>query len=340
MNLSLFECLLAAGEVGIEELVADGREESLHLEFKTLPVNDRLTRDDRKLIAKAISGFSNAEGGLLIIGVATKNLNGVDSAHQKQPIENLQRCSSLIRASLADLLSPQNTAIRIEPLLSSQGSDRGYLLIYVPPSELRPHMDLMEQRYFRRGSDGTRVLYHQEIRELMLAPREAAFKAKFGIQTTFSTGDLKFSIRAMLIIQNEGKVPLIAPYARLDQQTWDVVEGIPGIVARRSGRKSGFFGSRDTIVHVEDEMAIAQIITGLDFRGTGEKLLPLAIQFARSPNGERLFRMAPTSQMGDTSDIPINVSGMIGAENAPAQKFEFSIGKAELFALFCDDQKV
>lgn len=43
----------------------------------------------------------------------------------------------------------------------------------MPRSDNRPHMSVTERRYFRRGSDGTRVLDHGEIRELMFANREA-----------------------------------------------------------------------------------------------------------------------------------------------------------------------
>ena len=52
----------------IESFIADRQEENLHLDFKT--ADPRFTRDDRRNLAEAISGFANSDGGL-IVGAST-----------------------------------------------------------------------------------------------------------------------------------------------------------------------------------------------------------------------------------------------------------------------------
>jgi hypothetical protein len=64
----------------IQEFVPDGREEDLHLEFKLIS-DSELKKDDRRSFARAVSGFANSDGGLIVWRVdARKNKDGVDCA--------------------------------------------------------------------------------------------------------------------------------------------------------------------------------------------------------------------------------------------------------------------
>ena len=69
----------------IRQFRTDGREEDIHLEFKT--VNDpEMNRDDRKNLAKCISGFANSDGGMVVWGVeAKKNADGIDCVSSRSP---------------------------------------------------------------------------------------------------------------------------------------------------------------------------------------------------------------------------------------------------------------
>jgi predicted HTH transcriptional regulator len=92
-----------------EQIIADREEETLHLEFKTLAQDGgRLTRDDRKTIAEAVAGLANAEGGILVIGVETKRLEGADVAIGKRPVRHLQRTTNLIRAQIPEMFSRES----------------------------------------------------------------------------------------------------------------------------------------------------------------------------------------------------------------------------------------
>jgi predicted HTH transcriptional regulator len=113
--------VIAGGEPAITEMVTEGREETLHLEFKTLSSGATLNRDDRKMIAKAICGFANAEGGLLILGIETKKIDGVDTAFKKQPIKNLDRIRRRIAAALPELLSPQHNGLTLTAVANPRG---------------------------------------------------------------------------------------------------------------------------------------------------------------------------------------------------------------------------
>jgi hypothetical protein len=47
----------------IARFIGERREEDLHLEFKTVNVAG-MDREDRKYLAKCISGFANSDGGI------------------------------------------------------------------------------------------------------------------------------------------------------------------------------------------------------------------------------------------------------------------------------------
>jgi Putative DNA-binding domain len=360
--------ILTRGEAAIDQMIVENREEALHLEFKTLASNNGLNRDDRKVIAKAISGFCNAEGGLLIIGIETKRVDGIDIAAKMRPVNEPGRLQNLIRAALPEMLSPQHNSISVESVVCSGNPDQGYILVVVPTSDNRPHMNLLEQRYFRRGSDGTRVLVHQEVRELMLATREGVLEIKCGIRSGVSTGDLKFELNLVLVIQKWLRLNPQDSAISLDQAvlgsatggrpkkgenpniirvsshgTSAVGDNLQTFMTRKSGKRHGIYGPRDVVVHIEDELGIAETSTGLDFRGTAQTTIKQAVQLVRTEGLQGGFRMLPFNQMQEPFghrqliDSPIVVSGSYGAENSPIQKFRFEIGKFELLDIFCEN---
>jgi hypothetical protein len=201
-------------------------------------------------------------------------------------------------------------------------------------------MSISEKRYFRRGSDGTRALDHGEIRELMLATREGSLDLRCDIRTGGSMGDLRYQISLVLVVQNIGKVPVRAPYVRVAKGGWIAAAHVEGLSVRASAEgATGIYASRDVIVHLDDEVGLAERPTGLDFRLTGQFQLRAAVSAIVDNDQWDSFRMLTFNEMPQqpaaASDRSISVSGFYGAENAILKPFSFEIGKRELLALFC-----
>src|ERR1700688_1746428 len=269
--------IIAAGETAITEIVNSGREETLHLEFKTLSSDTTLNRDDRRMLGKALCGFANAEGGVLIVGIETKKTDGVDTACNKRPIKNLSRLRRLVTAALPEMLSPQHNRISLVAISDSSREDQGFLLFDVRPSEDRPHMSVAERRYFRRGSDGTRVLDHSEIRELMFVAREGALSIKVTLRPGVSSGAQQFQLWLVLTLSNIGKIPIVAPYVRLKQMGWRPAASLQNVSPRTSADGTyGVYATRDVLIHLDDQIGVAECETGLTFQGTGQHHLPAA----------------------------------------------------------------
>jgi len=75
----LFKRLEAGGLAALERLPAEEEPESLFLDYKrsaTAAGDPGLHRNDRENLSKALSGFANSEGGLLIWGVDSRREAG------------------------------------------------------------------------------------------------------------------------------------------------------------------------------------------------------------------------------------------------------------------------
>jgi hypothetical protein len=83
----LFAMLTAKGEAAIDELIVSRKAEELFLDFKRSGDNGagvRLHESDSKNFSKAISGFGNSEGGVVVWGVdCFSGKDGSDVASNK-----------------------------------------------------------------------------------------------------------------------------------------------------------------------------------------------------------------------------------------------------------------
>jgi hypothetical protein len=234
------------------------------------------------------------------------------------------------------MLSPQHNAISVDSISAASETNEGYLLIDVPASDNRPHMSLSEQRYFRRGSDGTRVLIHGEVRDLLFAAREGAIEVGCSVRRGMSQGQVKFQLWLVLNLRNVGRIPAIAPFVRVNSAGWMIPDPLsPRIIRNNSRGRYGIYTTRDVVLHIDDEIGIAEFGTGLNFTRTGQRDIPSAVTAIKN-GSSHAFSMAPWPSMMDGSepDDPIRVSGSFGAENAPAKEFAFHVGKMELLELF------
>jgi hypothetical protein len=323
----------------IDELIDDKREETLHLEFKTLSgaSHSSLAKEDRKTLAKAICGFANAEGGTLIIGIETAKVDGLDVAIRKRSFDNLMRMRSQVAAIVPELLSPQHAGISISSVAEASDSSQGLIVVEVPPSDRRPHMSNNQHQYFRRGSDGTRLLEHSEIRELMLSTRNGALELQFAIRAGVSTGDLKMSLDLMLELKNTGSLPVKAPYVRINKGNFQAaIKSSDFQIRAVANRGYGIYSTPNVLVHVEDAIAIAKTETGIRFQVPGQTSAESAINVIRKNYDPKLFCIQNWSEMlaNQKPDKEfIEAAGYYGAENVLPKPFDFHLRKQDLFEL-------
>ena len=111
----LFRRIATAGELGLDQLIADRISEELFLDFKASPDNgagNKLSHSDREKLAKAISGFGNSEGGVIVWGVdCDRSADNADVARAKRPIQNPSRFKSWLESVVSGCTLPPHEGV-------------------------------------------------------------------------------------------------------------------------------------------------------------------------------------------------------------------------------------
>jgi hypothetical protein len=102
----IFKKIKDEGKRAIDEFIATRKSEELFLDFKRSADNGagnvlNLNIKDRENLARAISGFGNSEGGVVIWGVyCSKDVDFADVATTKFPINNARRFESWLEGAV------------------------------------------------------------------------------------------------------------------------------------------------------------------------------------------------------------------------------------------------
>ncbi len=149
------------GLEAIDEYIAVRKAEELFLDFKRSADNGKgkfLDQTDRNNLAKAISGFGNSEGGVIVWGVdCSKDFDGADVAKAKHPIETVDRFVSLLQNVVSGCTTPPHSKVENHGI-KQQGKASGFVITLVPKSMSAPHQCIYDYRYYlRAGSNFSQV---------------------------------------------------------------------------------------------------------------------------------------------------------------------------------------
>jgi hypothetical protein len=164
-----FEEIMLGGFEGVQQMIANRMDETLQLEFKSKANSEDLDlhKDDRRALGEALSGFANAVGGVLLVGIETARHDGLDRAEKSKPIQKVKQVADRYRSYINECIAPPIAGIRVDALFGEDGA--GFLVIEVPRGNARPHMSMApsHQRYYRRVADRFVPMQHYEIDEMM-----------------------------------------------------------------------------------------------------------------------------------------------------------------------------
>jgi hypothetical protein len=151
----------------IESYVELKQEEHLHLDFKTLRNAELTSGDDKRSIARCISGFANSSGGIIVWGIdARKNSDGIDCATAIVELRKPAVLVSRLNTLSGDATSPITDGIRHKPIINSK-SGGGVVATFVPETDGGPFMALLgEQRYYKRSGDSFYQMEHFDLEDM------------------------------------------------------------------------------------------------------------------------------------------------------------------------------
>lgn len=154
-------------EKDIKSLIENEPEEPFFLDYKQTQKSDYskenvIKGSDLKNITKAISGFGNSEGGMLIFGIAENEHN------QKilKPFKGYEKFSELVHEVVSRTTNPTHNGIYTKKIKSDDGL--GYVIINIPQSGNRPLQAILDQktasyRYLYRSGDSFVDMPHDVI---------------------------------------------------------------------------------------------------------------------------------------------------------------------------------
>lgn len=257
----------------IEAMIQNGQEENLTLDFKRVNRSDLSQSDDKKNLAKALSGFANSSGGLIIWGIdARKNADGVDCASGSIPIDNLPLFVSRLNELTGSATSPIVDRVEHKAILTE--GDKGYAVTFVPESLSPPHMaKFSEDRYFKRSGDSFYRLEHFDLED-MFGRRQ---KPLLTVEADLSRDSRRTLVHLSLV--NSGRGIAIAPYLSFEMpegfQLYEYGvdgngnEGLPRIIRARFGHNPTYGAQATIVIHpgVSREITAIKLRDGATFDG-------------------------------------------------------------------------
>lgn len=169
-----------------------GQTEDVHLDCKEWPASDG---DAQKVFAKAACGLTNAEGGVILVGMKARAMSKdePDLIESVAPVIDTIAVKSRILDLVGQLVEPRIEGVQISEVREPAGSRSGFVVVYIPASEGPPRRSRKDWKFYQRIGSGTfpmeffqieerfgkrpppkLELYLEEdgIRELPFAPRE------------------------------------------------------------------------------------------------------------------------------------------------------------------------
>jgi hypothetical protein len=159
----LFERLSKNGPAEIDLLIEDRQAEELFLDFKRSAdggTGRRFHDRDRQNLAKAISGFGNSEGGVIVWGVDCRDrLDIGDVAAEKVPIANPKRFVSWLESAVSGCTIPPHPKVQ-HAAIQAPRSSKGFVVTYIAKSPLAPHQCVQPPQYYMRAGSNFMPVPH------------------------------------------------------------------------------------------------------------------------------------------------------------------------------------
>ncbi|KGE17584.1 helix-turn-helix domain-containing protein [Paenibacillus wynnii] len=168
---SIYQRIIDGRYSGIKSMIGS-REENLFLDFKQKSAAQvrGAQKDDRKIYAKALSGFSNSAGGVIVWGISTEkeNKEAADIASEEKPIKYIKNFLTDLNNLINEAIVPLNIGIinQVIYINDDQECDEGFVITYVPESELPPHRAMLgDNLYYTRAGDSFIKMEHHMLED-------------------------------------------------------------------------------------------------------------------------------------------------------------------------------
>lgn len=284
-----------------------GSVERFHFDYKEKRDrrNPILDDDDKKNLAKAVSGFANSGGGVLVWGVK-------DGSLKPKPISNVQKFLSNLLQLSSQATTPAVEGIDGEWIESETNSEDGFALLYIPESQLPPHRVILnlndiKDHYYFRTADSFLIASHTQLEDMF--GRRPRPKLGLYVDLNLAGGSIseKF-VKVVFGIENKGRSIAKSPYFStrfLKPHTHSTFYNL-GLTQIRGQSSDGWarFGiPADPVIHPGSFLTVVQVTV-------------------------RVFLDKPLSEIA-----PLEIEYQIGAEDVQLIEGRKTVGSFEIWAI-------
>lgn len=150
---------------------------------KNHPENGSLDERDKSNFAKALSGFANTSGGVLIFGLdARQNSEGIDIVQDFCPISNLNLFNSELLELESRIVERAIPGLEYKNILIDEDRDNGIVIIYIPEGPNPPHRSLVDNKFYVRTGDSFGSIDVSQIEGLVLKKIRPDLDAKIFVK--------------------------------------------------------------------------------------------------------------------------------------------------------------
>ncbi|MDA5110527.1 ATP-binding protein [Brevibacillus thermoruber] len=216
---ALFQQIVNGGYDEIKRMVDEHQEENLFIDFKEKQdaASKGASKDDRKIYAKSLSGFSNSSGGVIIWGVKCREVDGSpDYAQELKPIQHLNHFLTDLNKYVHQALIPVNSGVQNIAIEIPGQPDQGFVVTYVPESDLPPHRAMLGvDDYYLRVGDSFIRMEHYMLADAFGRRQKPKLEFYYRIASPTSQGDKSFECQFIVGIKNTGRYLAHYPALRI-----------------------------------------------------------------------------------------------------------------------------
>lgn len=268
----IFEAICLNKYEEIKAFVTEpGREEGLYVDFirKENFSTTNLSSADKKNYSTALSGFANSDGGVIVWGVVCRKANGVDTASELQPINNVRQFLSNLNSLTGDAVTPLVEGVEHVEILESSEAGCGYVATLIPASDAGPHRAQIKEtkQYYKRSGDSFYPMEHYDIEDMFGRRKKPKLSLDIRLADVKKFGD-NYRLDLIVSITNAGRgiakypflsLKLLKPYCVSEHGidgNWNY--GLP-LLPDSSMQDPKFCGSANDVIHQSITLGITQI---------------------------------------------------------------------------------
>jgi hypothetical protein len=192
-----------------------GQPEDLYLDFKIKDPkggSQTASANDKRNLAKAVSGFGNSDGGLIVWGIeAKRSPNGEDVASELKTIDGLATFHSDLNDLIRNATKPTVPGVVNYRVFEDKPGDRGYVVTFVPPGTHPPYRAEYDNNnhFYKRAGSQFYPMEPYDLRDVIFRQNYPKLEVELESEDEDTSNASHHIYSLRVVIRNRGPLTLL-----------------------------------------------------------------------------------------------------------------------------------